>query len=84
MLAPAMNVKMWLHKSTQNNINNLLRFWLFIYRPNHQVKWLVGSMEKVKCPRLKQIYEFIKNYFSDRDVVKNKNLKALVTAGPTK
>ena len=31
-----------------------------------------------------EIYEFVKNYFSDRNIVKNKNLKALVTAGPTK
>jgi len=30
------------------------------------------------------IVEFLKNYFSDRNIVKNKNLKALVTAGPTK
>ena len=31
-----------------------------------------------------EIYKYIENYFTNRNIVKNKNLKALVTAGPTK
>ena len=48
------------------------------------MKWPVENMVKVKCHRQIKYYEFVKNYFSDRNIVKNKNLKALVTAGPTK
>jgi phosphopantothenoylcysteine decarboxylase/phosphopantothenate--cysteine ligase len=43
-----------------------------------------GEYGEGKMSSPKQIYQFIKNYFSDRDIIKNKNLKALVTAGPTK
>jgi len=43
-----------------------------------------GEYGEGKMSSPDQIYEFIKNYFSDRNIVKNKNLKALVTAGPTK
>jgi len=83
ILAPAMNVRMWIHKSTQSNINKLLDFGYLSVGP------LTGEMAcgeygegKMSSPN--QIYEFIKNYFFDRNIVKNKNLKALVTAGPTK
>jgi len=43
-----------------------------------------GEYGEGKMSSTKKIYEFIKNYFSDRNIIKNKNLKALVTAGPTK
>jgi phosphopantothenoylcysteine decarboxylase/phosphopantothenate--cysteine ligase len=43
-----------------------------------------GEYGEGKMSSSEQIYEFIKNYFSDRNIVENKNLKALVTAGPTK
>jgi phosphopantothenoylcysteine decarboxylase/phosphopantothenate--cysteine ligase len=82
MLAPAMNVKMWLHKSTQNNINNLLDFGYLSIGPISG-EMACGEYGEGKMSSPEEIYEFIKNYFSDRDVVKNKNLKALVTAGPT-
>ena len=31
-----------------------------------------------------EIYKFLENYFYNKNIVKEKNLKALVTAGPTK
>merc|ERR1711991_1014575 len=37
---------------------------------------------KMSSPR--QIYSYIENYFYKRNIVKGKNLKALVTAGPTR
>ena len=37
---------------------------------------------KMSSPR--QIYSYIENYFYKRNLVKNKNFKALVTAGPTR
>jgi len=83
ILAPAMNVRMWLHKSTQDNINKLLDFGYLTIGPLTG-EMACGEFGEGKMSSPNQIYEFIKNYFSDRNIIKNKNLKALVTAGPTK
>jgi len=83
ILAPAMNVRMWLHKSTQSNINKLLDFGYLSIGPSTG-EMACGEYGEGKMASPNQIYEFIKSYFSDRNIVKNKNLKALVTAGPTK
>ena len=32
----------------------------------------------------KQIFKYLKNYFDKKNIVKERNLKALVTAGPTR
>ena len=37
---------------------------------------------KMSSPR--QIYSYLKNYFDQKNLVKNKNFKALVTTGPTR
>ena len=78
-----MNVRMWLHKSTQSNINKLLDFGYLSIGPSTG-EMACGEYGEGKMSSPDEIYEFIKNYFSDRNIVKNKNLKALVTAGPTK
>jgi len=83
ILAPAMNVRMWLHKSTQSNINKLLDFGYLSIGPSTG-EMACGEYGEGKMASPNQIYEFIKSYFSDRNIVKNKNLNALVTAGPTK
>ncbi len=83
MLAPAMNVRMWLHKSTQNNINKLLDFGYLSIGPDTG-EMACGEYGEGKMSSPESIYEFIKDFFLDRNIVKNKNLKALVTAGPTK
>ena len=83
ILAPAMNVRMWLHKATQNNINKLLDFGYLSVGPTAG-DMACGEYGEGKMSSPEQIYEFVKNYFSNRDIVKNKNLRALVTAGPTK
>ena len=83
ILAPAMNVRMWLHKSTQSNINKLLDFGYLSIGPSTG-EMACGEYGEGKMSSPDQIYEFIKNYFFDRNIIKNKNLSALVTAGPTK
>tara|TARA_Y100000590_G_scaffold434046_1_gene551791 strand:+ start:2024 stop:3229 length:1206 start_codon:yes stop_codon:yes gene_type:complete len=83
ILVPAMNVRMWLHKATQDNINKLLDFGYLSIGPSVG-EMACGEYGEGKMSPPEQIYEFIKNYFSDRNIVKNKKLKALVTAGPTK
>jgi len=74
---------MWLHKSTQSNIDKLLDFGYLSVGPSTG-EMACGEYGEGKMSSPDQIYKFIKNYFSDRNIVKNKNLKALVTAGPTK
>jgi len=83
VLAPTMNVRMWLHKSTQTNIDKLLDYGYLSVGPTAG-DMACGEYGEGKMSTPDQIFEFIKNYFSERNIVKNKNLKALVTAGPTK
>ena len=83
VLAPAMNVRMWLHKSTQNNLNKLLDYGYMLVGPE-KGEMACGEYGEGKMSSPEQIYEFIKNYFNDRNIIKSKNLTALVTAGPTK
>ena len=83
VLVPAMNVRMRLHKATQNNINKLLDFGYLSIGPATG-EMACGEFGEGKMSSPEEIYSFLENYFSNRDVVKNKNLKALVTAGPTK
>ena len=46
-------------------------------------RWLAEYGEgKMSSPR--QIFNSLENYFNKRNLVKNKNLKALITAGPTR
>ncbi len=83
ILAPAMNVRMWLHKSTQKNFDKLQDFGYLSVGPLTG-EMACGEYGEGKMSSPEQIYEFLENYFSDRNIVKNKKLKALVTAGPTK
>tara|TARA_Y100000590_G_scaffold69938_1_gene76300 strand:+ start:2308 stop:3513 length:1206 start_codon:yes stop_codon:yes gene_type:complete len=83
ILSPAMNVRMWVHKSTQNNIKKLLDFGYSLVGPATG-EMACGEYGEGKMSSPEEIYEFIKNYFTDRNIIKNKNLTAIVTAGPTK
>ncbi|MDC0059746.1 bifunctional phosphopantothenoylcysteine decarboxylase/phosphopantothenate--cysteine ligase CoaBC [Pelagibacteraceae bacterium] len=83
VLVPAMNVRMWLHKSTQKNMNELLDFGYLVVGPTSG-EMACGEYGKGKMSSPEEIYKFIKNYFYEREIVKKKKLKALVTAGPTK
>jgi len=79
-LAPAMNVRMWEHKSTKQNLEKLKDFGYKIIGPE------IGDMAcgeygqgKMSDPEIISIE--INNYFLN--LSKNKGFKALVTAGPT-
>ncbi len=83
LLVPAMNVRMWMHKATQNNYKNLIGYGYRFLGP------VTGEMAcgeygegKMSSPR--QIYTEVKKYFQDKDLIKKKKIKALVTAGPTR
>ncbi len=79
-IAPAMNVRMWEHQSTQNNLKIIRNYGYKIIGP------IIGDMAcgeygKGKMIEPKDIYTEIINYLSNQN--KNKRIKALVTAGPT-
>ncbi len=79
-LAPAMNVRMWEHSSTKENILKLKSFGYKIIGPEIG-DMACGEYGEGKMTEPNEIVNTLKNYFSNLD--KNKKLKALVTAGPT-
>ena len=79
-LAPAMNVRMWEHQSTKNNLKNLTNYGYKVIGP------VIGDMAcgeygdgKMSDPI--DIFNEIQNFLTTRK--ENKKIKALVTAGPT-
>ena len=83
LLVPAMNVRMWVHKATQNNVKTLKDYgYLFIGPEKGEMACGEYGEGKMSSPR--QIYTYVENYFKNRNIIKKKNLKAIVTAGPTR
>jgi len=83
LLIPAMNVRMWLHKATQANLKTLQDFgYLFIGPEKGEMACGEFGEGKMSSPR--QIYTYLKNYFNKKNLVRKKNWKAIVTAGPTR
>ena len=79
-LAPAMNVRMWEHKSTKDNLKNLRSYGYKFIGP------VTGNMAcgeygdgKMSDPI--DIFNEIQNFLAAKK--KNKKIRALVTAGPT-
>ena len=83
LLVPAMNVRMWDHIATQRNVKILQDYgYLFVGPENGEMACGEYGDGKMSSPR--QVLKYIENYFNKKNLVKNKNLKALVTAGPTR
>ncbi len=83
LLVPAMNIRMWLHKATQKNLQTLLDYGYQFIGPE-KGEMACGEFGEGKMSSPRQILVYLKNYFNKRDTVKNKKFKALVTSGPTK
>ena len=79
-LAPAMNVRMWEHPSTKENLNKLRNFGYKIIGPEIG-DMACGEFGEGKMTEPHDIVKQIGNYFINLN--KNKNFKAIVTAGPT-
>jgi len=77
-LAPAMNVKMWENEATQINITKLESRNFILIGPSIG-QLACGEYGEGRMASVNEIEFTIKNYFN-----KNKKLKALVTAGPTR
>ena len=83
LLVPAMNVRMWLHKATQTNLKILQDFGYLFVGPE-KGEMACGEFGEGKMSSPRQIFTYLKNYFDKRNIVKKRNFKALVTAGPTR
>ena len=79
-LAPAMNVRMWEHQSTKQNLKKLTGYGYHIIGPEIG-EMACGEYGEGKMSDPKMISAEIDNYFLS--LKNNKKLKALVTAGPT-
>jgi len=79
-LVPAMNVRMWEHPATKENLNKLKNFGYQIIGPEIG-DMACGEYGQGKMTESTEIVDSIEQYFSN--LRKNKKLKALVTAGPT-
>ena len=79
-LAPAMNVRMWEHKSTKQNLEKLKNFGYSIIGPEIG-EMACGEYGEGKMSNPLTISAEIDNYFFKQK--NNNKFKALVTAGPT-
>jgi len=80
LLAPAMNVRMWEHPLTKDNIKKLKNCGYKIIGPEIG-DMACGEFGEGKMTEPADIIKTIKKYFSN--LYESKKLKALVTAGPT-
>ena len=79
-LVPAMNVRMWEHQSTQNNLKKLKDYGYKFIGP------VIGDMAcgefgEGKMSDPSEIFDKISDFLSNQ--IRNKKIRALVTAGPT-
>ena len=79
-LVPAMNVRMWEHLSTKENLQKLKSFGYQIIGPEIG-DMACGEYGEGKMTEPMDIINYIDDYL--KDIKKNKEFKALVTAGPT-
>ena len=79
-LTPAMNVRMWEHPSTKENLNKLKNYGYKIIGPEIG-DMACGEFGEGKMTEPNEIIRQIEAYFFKLN--KNKKFKALVTAGPT-
>ena len=79
-LAPAMNVRMWEHPSTKENIKKIKSFGHKVIGPETG-EMACGEYGEGKMTEPNDIINIVRNYFSNFE--RNKKFKALVTAGPT-
>ena len=79
-VAPAMNIRMWDHQSTKLNISKLKSYNYELIGPEIG-DMACGEYGEGKMSEPKEIVNRIENYL--KNLKKNNNMKAIVTAGPT-
>ena len=79
-IAPAMNVRMWNHQSTKQNISQIKNYNYKLIGPEIG-DMACGEYGEGKMSEPIKIVDELENYF--KSLKKNNKLKAIVTAGPT-
>ena len=79
-IAPAMNVRMWDHQSTKQNIDKLKTYDYKLIGPEIG-DMACGEYGEGKMSEPKEIINELESYFENLKI--NNKLKAIVTAGPT-
>ena len=83
ILVPAMNIRMWMHQATQENVSKLLNYGYLCVGPEIG-EMACGEYGEGKMSEPTKIIEFLNNFFSKQKEISKKNLKAIVTSGPTR
>ena len=83
ILVPALNVRMWMHHATQENVFKLLNYGYLCIGPEIG-EMACGEYGEGKMSEPTKIIEFLNNFFSGQKTISKKKLKAIVTSGPTK
>ncbi len=79
-LAPAMNVRMWEHQSTKDNLEILKSYGYKLIGPTIG-DMACGEYGEGKMSNPFDIFNEVRNFLSNK--IKNRKIKVLVTAGPT-
>ncbi len=80
MFAPAMDLDMYIHPSTKNNINTLKEWGHIIIEPTQgELASGLCGMGRMEEPEI--IFQKIKDYFDEKSKLQGK--KILISAGPT-
>lgn len=82
-IAPAMDLDMWAHPTTQRNVSQLIKDGVKIVEPEsgELASHLCG---KGRMAEPESIVKALDNYFSEKEIIKPLNgKKILITAGPT-
>jgi phosphopantothenoylcysteine decarboxylase/phosphopantothenate--cysteine ligase len=82
MIAPAMNVRMWLHKATQRSLRALKNDGVSVVGPN-EGDMACGEFGPGRMAEPDEILAAIEAHFRSRSDHPLKGTRALVTAGPT-
>lgn len=80
MVAPAMDLDMWLHKATQRNLSKIIQYGNLIVEPKTG-ELASGLNGKGRMAEPEEIISAVELFFSNQQLLFNK--KVLITAGPT-
>ena len=83
LLVPSMNVRMWTHPATKKNINILHNYGYLTIGPEIG-EMACGEFGEGKMSSPEKIFKYLEEYLDQKNILKGKKLKALVTAGPTR
>lgn len=81
MFAPAMDLDMWKHPATQENVNRLISFGNLLIQPAHG-ELASGLVGEGRLAEVEDIFLYIQRFF-EKPALPLQGKKALVSAGPT-